>query len=203
MRESWHPTLELERFGYLTLGMRESWHPTLSIKEPQYLKLSLGKFWKQPWSKGSTFFYSCLIFLMFLQIHLPGVSHMINTTTRCLVWMNALAFLHTLWCLLSIIAPGCLRAFWYLMWIANSRLKLSSISKFLHAAWIHERRTSMLHTGSSSWGGFIAVAFYFNKLQLSKPKDSWKTICCSILQLLEGKQFKRGGFAKSPFTNCN
>jgi len=53
------------------------------------------------------------------------------------------------------------------------------------------------------WRIFIEVAFHLKEPQLKstlKPKDVWNTIVFGILQLLEGKQFERGGFITSPFS---
>jgi len=88
------------------------------------------------------------------------------------------------------------------MWIARNRVSFNNILDFLHATLRHKRATPMFDIGSSwteLWRRFIEVAFHFNDLQLTEQNDSWKIIFCGILQLLEGKQFERGGFVTFPF----
>jgi len=73
-----------------------------------------------------------------------------------------------------------------------------NILEFLHPLSMHEDAASAVHTRPTSWRGNIEVAFHYSRFQSTRLKDSWKTMYCSFPPLLEGKQFKRGGFVTSP-----
>jgi len=113
LRECWLPTLDLGRFAYSTLGWRASRHPTLEDGEVFGFTLVVGRVWDPTWSlgrvwpqigsKGSTYLYLPMIYLRFLQVHLPRDFHtlpcFLRIATRQLMRSdsgNISEFLHAL-----------------------------------------------------------------------------------------------------------